>query len=36
MVLEQCSDLQLMLLTIFTISLIILMEQIAEYFHFKK
>lgn len=32
----QCSDLQLILLTIFVIFLIVLMEQIAEYFYFKK
>nr|DAW39904.1 MAG TPA: Putative oxidoreductase [Caudoviricetes sp.] len=36
MVLEKCSDLKLILLTIFVISLIVLMEQIAEYIHFKK
>ena len=36
MAFEQCSDLQLMFLTIFTIFLIVLMEQIAEYIHFKK
>ena len=36
MALEQCSYLQLMLLTIFTIFLIVLMEQIAEYIYFKK
>ena len=36
MALEQCSDLQLMLLTIFTIFLIVLMEQVAEYIYFKK
>lgn len=36
MALEQCSDLQLMLLTIFTIFLIVLMEQVAEYRYFKK
>ncbi len=36
MALEQCSDLQLILLTIFTIFLIVLMEQIAEYIYFKK
>lgn len=32
----QCSDLQLIRLTIFVIFLIVLMEQIAEYFYFKK
>lgn len=36
MALEQCFDLQLILLAIFTISLIVLMEQIAEYIYFKK
>lgn len=36
MALEQCSVLQLMLLTIFTIFLIVLMEQVAEYIYFKK
>lgn len=36
MVLEQCSDLQLMFLTIFTIFLIVLMEQVAEYRYLKK
>lgn len=36
MTLVQCLDLQLILLVIFVISLIVLMEQIAEYFYFKK
>lgn len=36
MALEQCSVLQLMLLTIFTIFLIVLMEQVAKYIYFKK
>lgn len=36
MTLVQCLDLQLVLLAIFVISLIVLMEQIAEYFYFKK
>lgn len=36
MALEQCLDLQLILLAIFVISLIVLMEQIAEYIYFKK
>lgn len=36
MALEQCLDLQLILLAVFVISLIVLMEQIAEYIYFKK
>ena len=36
MTLEQCLDLQLILLAVFVIVLIVLMEQIAEYFYFKK
>ena len=36
MALEQCLDLQLILLAIFVISFIVLMEQIAEYIYFKK
>lgn len=36
MTLVQCLDLQLVLLAIFVISLIVLMEQIAEYFYFNK
>lgn len=36
MTLVQCLDLQLILTAIFVISLIVLMEQIAEYFYFKK
>lgn len=36
MALEQCLDLQLILLAIFVIFLIVLMEQIAEYIYFKK
>ena len=36
MTLVQCLELQLMLLAIFAISLIVLMEQIAEYIYFKK
>lgn len=36
MTLVQCLDLQLVLLSIFVISLIVLMEQVAEYFYFKK
>ena len=36
MTLVQCLDLQLILLAIFVISLIVLMEQVAEYFYFKK
>lgn len=36
MTLVQCLDLQLILLAIFVILLIVLMEQIAEYFYFKK
>lgn len=36
MTLEQCLELQLILLAIFVISLIVLMEQIAEYFYFNK
>lgn len=36
MILVQCLDLQLVLLAIFVIFLIVLMEQIAEYFYFNK
>jgi hypothetical protein len=36
MTLEQCLDLQLILLAIFVISLIVLMEKVAEYFYFKE
>lgn len=36
MTLVQCLDLQLILTAIFVIPLIVLMEQIAEYFYFKK
>lgn len=36
MALEQCLDLQLILLAVFVIFLIVLMEQIAEYIYFKK
>lgn len=36
MPLVQCLDLQLILLAIFVIFLIVLMEQVAEYFYFKK
>lgn len=36
MTLEQCLELQLIPLAIFVISFIVLMEQIAEYFYFKK
>lgn len=36
MTLVQCSELQLILLAIFAISLIVLIEQIAEYIYFKK
>lgn len=36
MTLEQCLDLQLILLAVFVISLIVLMEAIAEYIYFKK
>lgn len=36
MTLVQCLDLQLLLLAIFVISLIVLMEQITEYFYFNK
>lgn len=36
MILEQCSGMQLILLAIIVISLIISMEQIAEYIYFKK
>lgn len=36
MTLESCLDLQLILLAIFVISLIVLMEQVGEYFYFKK
>nr|DAK84822.1 MAG TPA: hypothetical protein [Caudoviricetes sp.] len=36
MTLVQCLDLQLVLLAILVISLIVLMEQIAEYFYFNK
>lgn len=36
MTLVQCLDLQLVLLAIFVISLIVLMEQITEYFYFNK
>ena len=36
MALEKCSDLQLILLTIFVIFLIVVMEQIGEYIYFKK
>ena len=36
MTLVQCLDLQLVLLAIFVISLIVLMEQIDEYYYFKK
>ena len=35
MILAQCLNLQLVLLAIFVISLIVLMEQIAEYFKFR-
>lgn len=34
MTLTQCLDLQLVLLAIFVISLIVLMEQVAEYYYF--
>ena len=36
MTLSQCLDLWLILLAIFVISLIVLMEQVAEYFYFNK
>lgn len=36
MTLESCLDLQLILLAIFAISLIVLMEQVAEYFYLKR
>lgn len=36
MTLELCLDLQLILLAVFVISLIVFMEQIAEYIYFKK
>lgn len=36
MALEQCLDLQLILLAVFVIFLIVLMEAIAEYIYFKK
>ena len=36
MALEQCSDLKLILLTIFVIFLIVVMELISEYIYFKK
>lgn len=36
MTLVQCLDLQLILLAIFVISLIVLMELVAEYFYFEK
>lgn len=36
MALEQCSDLKLILITIFVIFLIVVMEQISEYIYFKK
>lgn len=36
MTLGQCLDLRLILLVVFVISLIVLMEQIAEYIYFKK
>ena len=36
MALEQCSDLQLILLTIFVIFHIVVMEQIGEYIYLKK
>lgn len=35
MILVQCSNLQLVLLAIFVIFLIVLMEQITEYFYFR-